>query len=580
MLKRSKRLVGLATIAVAAVGIAACGGGGGDQEPSKPKVSKGFATCLQDPNGCNTAPTKPGGTMVYALEQDVSVWHVISADGGHFATSQMMNPIVPTPFVALPDYTMGLNTDLLVSAEQTSTSPQTIVYKIRPEAVWSDGTPISAQDFLYNLWTFDGKTCGECTPGSTSGYELVDTAVASDNDKTLTLTFGTPFPDWKGLFTLYPAHIAKQNGWNGTKEDAAGMAKSFKAFETTQPTWSGGPFKIQSYEKGVALTEVPNEKWYGKTKPALEKLVFRIIEEQAALVPALRNGEINAIYPQPNQQLVNDIASLQNVNYLVAPGLSFEHFDLNTSNKYLADQALRKAIFTAVDREDIIKKTVGLFAKDTKPLNNHIYMPGSKFYQDQVTATGMGQGKLDEAKKILTDAGYKDVGTALKTPSGEAIPPLRFRHTVGNQLRANTAQIFQNTVKQLGITVNIQTTDALSATLNSGDFDVIIFAWVTSPLVGTTAKDLWATKSPQNYAKHSNAEYDKIAEEAAVSTDEAKLAELNNQAVKILTEDAVVLPLFQRANMIAVSSDFVNIRNNGTSTGPTYNTQEWGTAAS
>ena len=579
MFTRSKRLVGLAAIAAAAVGLAACGGGGGTQEPSRPKVSKGFASCLQDPNGCNTGPTKKGGTLVFAVEQDVSVWHVNSADGGHYATSQMMSGLLPAPFVTQPDYSVVLNTDVMVSAEQTSTSPQTIVYKIRPEAKWNDGTPISAQDFLYNLWTFDGKTCASCTPGSTSGYELVDTATAADNDKTLTITYKEPFPDWKGLFTLYPAHVAKQAGWSGTKEDAAGLAKSFKAFETTQPTWSGGPYQIESYSKGVALTEVPNKAWYGKVQPALDKIVWRVIEEQASLVPALRNGEIQAMGPQPNQQLVNDVSQLSNVNYLVAPGLSFEHFDINTKNKYLADEALRKAMFTAVDREDIIRKTVGLFSKDTKPLGNHIYMPGSKNYQDHVTPTGMGQGKIEEAKKVLTDAGYKDVGTALKTPSGEKVPALRFRHTVGNQLRANTAQLFQASMKQLGLDITIQTTDALSATLNSGDFDVMIFAWVLTPLVGTQAKDLWSTTSPQNYAKHSDPEYDKIAEEAAKTTDEAKLAELNNQAVKILTENAVVLPLFQRSNMIAVEKTFVNVRNNGTSAGPAYNTQDWGASA-
>jgi len=102
---------------------------------------------------------------------------------------------------------------------------------------------------------------------------------------------------------------------------------------------------------------------------------------------------------------------------------------------------------------------------------------------------------------------------------------------------------------------------------------------VLTPLVGTQAKDLWSTTSPQNYAKHSDPEYDKIAEEAAKTTDEAKLAELNNQAVKILTENAVVLPLFQRSNMIAVEKTFVNVRNNGTSAGPAYNTQDWGASA-
>jgi peptide/nickel transport system substrate-binding protein len=135
----------------------------------------------------------------------------------------------------------------MVSAEQTSTSPQTIVYKIQPDAIWSDNTEITADDFLFNLYTFDGKTCKDCTPASTSGYDLVKDATAADNGKTLTITFEKPYPDWKGLFSLYPAHIAKAAGW--TVDDAAGPLKAFNAFINTQMTWSGGPYKIEKYEK-------------------------------------------------------------------------------------------------------------------------------------------------------------------------------------------------------------------------------------------------------------------------------------------------------------------------------------------
>ena len=580
MFNRSKRLIGLATIATASLlAAAACSG---ENKPTETQqYSEGFAECQTKPNTCNSGPTKPGGTLVFAMEQAMSSWQINAADGTHFSSSQMMSGLIPGPFFGQPDLSMTLDTDLMVSAEQTSESPQTIVYKIRPEAVWSDGTPISGKDFQYNVWTFDGKTCPKCTPGATSGYDAIDKIDLSDNDKTVTVTFKTPYPDWKGLFSLYPAHIAQsKGGWKGTKEDAEGLAASFNYFIKTQPDWSGGPYIISSYEDGVQMTQTANPKWYGKNKPPLEKLVWRIVEDQAQIVPALRNGEINAGYPQPNEDLVTQIKSLPNMQYQLAAGVVWQHLDINVSNKYLSDVNLRKAIFTAVDRQSIIDKTVGTFDPNAKPLGNHVFMPSMKGYKDQVTATGQGQGKIDEAKKILTDAGYKDVGTALKTPSGEAIPTLRFTHTVGNVVRATVGQIFQQEMKQLGINIEIKTTDDLSGTLSNGDFDVMIFSWVGTPLLGSNLKDLWRTGSAQNYGKWSDPAFDKVADEAAQTLDEAKFTDLVNQGVKILAEGAYVLPLFQAPNLLVVDKQFTNMRGNATNYGPAYNNREWGLLAS
>ncbi len=91
----------------------------------------------------------------------------------------------------------------------------------------------------------------------------MDSVVGSDNGKTVTVTYqaGKAYPDWKSLFdALYPAHLAKKNGDDGT---AAGLAKSWEWFKATQPTWSGGPFMIESYTEGQQLIQVPNPKWYG-----------------------------------------------------------------------------------------------------------------------------------------------------------------------------------------------------------------------------------------------------------------------------------------------------------------------------
>jgi peptide/nickel transport system substrate-binding protein len=580
MLNRSKRLAGLVAVAAASLLVAAaCSSGGGKGTTNPDNFSPGFAECLTKPNNCNSGPRKAGGTLVFAVEQDMASWHINSADGSHFSSSQMLSGLIPSPFTVMPDLSVQLNKDLMVSAEQTSTSPQTIVYKISPNAIWSDGTQITADDFLFNLYTFDGKSCKDCTPAATSGYDQIKEGTSSDNGKTLTIVFDTPFPDWKGLFSLYPAHIAKQAGWTGTKEDAAGLAKAFNAFIATQMTWSGGPYMIEKYEKGVALTEVANPKWYGKEKPTLDKLVWRLVEQQSELIPALRNGEINGAYPQPSVDLVTQAQELTTSQFQLASGAVWEHFDINTKNTFLADKALRQAIFTAVDRNEIITKTVGVFAKDIKPLGNHVLFPTQKGYSDEIGAAKQGAGDVEAAKKILTDAGYTGVGTKLVNKAGQAVPAFRFRHTVGNKLRADTAALFQAQMKKLGVDIKIETTDALSRTLSTGDYDIMIFAWVGSPLIGSNLKDLWSTNSGQNYNKHSNPAYDSIAEEAAKTVDEAKFLDLVKQGVKILTEDAVVLPLFQKPNMLIVYKDYVNIRGNATNAGPAYNNQEWGLKA-
>ncbi len=581
MLNRSKRLAGLVAVAAAALLVAAACSSGGAKKTDQPQYSEGFAECLTKPNVCNGGPRKAGGTLVFAVEQDMASWHINSADGSHFSSSQMLSGLIPSPFTVMPDLSIVLNKDLMVSADITTDNPQTVVYKIQPSAIWSDGTQITADDFLFNLYTFDGTTCKECTPAATSGYDLVKDAKASDNGKTLTVTFTKPYPDWKGLFSLYPAHIAKQAGWNGTKEDGAGLAKAFNNFIATQMTWSGGPYKIQSYEKGVALTEVPNDKWYGKEKPTLDKLVWRLVEQQSELIPALRNGEINAAYPQPSVDLVTQTKELSNAQYQLASGAVWEHFDINTKNTFLADKALRQAIFTAVDRTEIISKTVGIFAPDIKPLGNHVLFPGQPGYTDEITSTKQGSGDVTAAKKILSDAGYTGMDAGkLMTKSGQAVPPIRFRHTVGNKLRADTAALFQAQMKKIGLDVKIETTDALSKTLNNGDYDMIIFAWVGSPLIGSNLKDLWSTDSGQNYNKHSNPAFDAVANEAAQTVDSAKFLDLVKQGVKIMTEDAVVLPLFQKPNMLIVYKDYVNVRGNATNAGPAYNNQEWGLKAS
>jgi peptide/nickel transport system substrate-binding protein len=552
-------------------------GGGTQSQPPGTKGIGAFAACGTSPNTCNTGTPKAGGEMTYTIEKPITGWNLNNALSNTFDFGEVLDGILPGAFTATPDLKPALNTDVMVSAQQTNTSPQTLVYKIQPNAVWNDGTQIDATDFIYDAYTSDGIHCPNCEAASTSGYDQIKSMTPSQNNKTLTVVMKTPFADWESMFgTLYPAHLATQHGSMSTK---AGLASSFKWLNQTRPNYSGGPYIITAYQPNVSITEQPNKKWYGKVKPSLDTLVFRIITDQTQEVPALTNKEVNVIYPQPNSDIVTTADQIPGIQTYLGKGLTWEHFDLNEANPLLKDKTLRTAIFTAINREDIIKRTVGQFVPGITPLGSHNYVPGQAGYKDVVTATGQGSGNVTKAKSMLTAAGYKGVGSSLKSPSGQAVS-LRCTYTTGNTLRQQTCQILQSEMQQLGIKIVITPTADLGGTLEKGNYDIIIFAWVGTPFVVAGAQQIWELKGGADFGKNNDPAMEKLINEAAMQTDPTKVQTLLNESDVLLTKDAYVLPLFQKPTFLAAYSNIVNLRDNATSVGPPYNVQEWGETSS
>jgi peptide/nickel transport system substrate-binding protein len=571
----------VAGAAAFALALTACSssktGGDNSDRGAGTKGTGVLANCSSAPDDCNKAAVKKGGSVTYALEKSIAGWNINSGDSSSFEDAEVLAGITPGAFTANPDLKPALNTDMMISAEQTNTNPQTLVYKIRPEAVWSDGKPIDASDFEFQLKTSDGSTCPACKPATTSGYDQIKSLTPSDNGKTVTVVMNRPYSDWQSMFgTLYPAHIAAEHG-NLTNPD--GLAKAFNWFDANQPQVSGGPYLIKAADKLTSVTQVPNPKWYGKVKPSLDQLIFRVITDQTQEVPALQNNEVQAIYPQVNADIAAQVEKMDGVDSYLGRGLNWEHLDFNTTNKFLKDKALRTAIFTAVDRKQIISKTIGQFAPGAEPLNSHMYVPGQEGYTDHVTATGQGSGDVDKAKQILINAGYTGVGSTLKDKSGQAIS-IRCSFTAGNVLRQQSCVLLQSELKALGVDVKPTPTDDLSGTLSDGDFDMIIFAWTATPFAVSGAQQIFKLAGGGDYGKNDDPAVEQLLNVASTETDPALVRDDMNKADMALTADAYNLPLFQKPTFLAIYANIANVRDNATSVGPTYNVNEWGLRAS
>ncbi|GAA2032524.1 ABC transporter family substrate-binding protein [Catenulispora yoronensis] len=590
----SRRTLALRTGAIAAAVALAASACGSSKSNGGGSGSGSGATSGGDKNTVNSASVKQGGKVTWTIEKTVQDWNPLTSNGNTFDYAQVTNGIYPTVYIGQPDYSVKLNTDLMDGDPQvtdaTADAPQKIVYKIQQNAKWSDGTPISADDFVY-LWEAQNGTNPNVDAASTTGYSQVESVVGSDNGKTVTVTFkkGAPFSDWKSLFSsLLPSHIAKQHG---------DVAASFTWLDANPPTVSGGPFQIApggvSADKSLVKT-VRNAQYYGKAAN-LDEVDFRAITDSAQEPTALANGEVDGIYPQPQLDLVNRVKNISGVDYHINQGLVFEHIDLNMRNTAFggpadADQtapakvALRQAMFTAFDRQGLVNRTIKQFDDQAKVLNNRMLMPGQPGYQDNVTSSYPEAGDLAKAKQILTTAGYTGVGTALVDPSGKPVPAFSMRYTVGNQLRQDTSNLFAQAMKELGITVNVSSTDALGKTLTQSDaqhqWDVIVFAWVATPFPNSSNQPIYTTAkqgSPQsNYGYYSNANVDKWLADAATNADEKVRESDLNQADAQVTKDAYTLPLYQKPTMIAYKNTLGNVRDNATQIGPTYNIQEWG----
>jgi peptide/nickel transport system substrate-binding protein len=176
------------------------------------------------PNTSSSSGVKSGGTLTYALDQDVAGFNVLNVTDNAFVLGQMLDQTWPSVFVIQPNLSLALNTNVVTSATVTNTNPQTVVYQINPKATWSDGTPISAQDFIYNWQAQSGNPAYKDVggkpflPASTAGFSSIKSVTSSNNGKTATVVFAKPFGDWKSLYgagtPIIPAHTAQKVGFN------------------------------------------------------------------------------------------------------------------------------------------------------------------------------------------------------------------------------------------------------------------------------------------------------------------------------------------------------------------------------
>jgi peptide/nickel transport system substrate-binding protein len=568
-----------ATGLAGALVLSACGGGGDDEE-----------------SGSGSSADR-SGQVVFGESTDFpeNLFPNISA-GNATSTANILNGILPGAFNVEPDFSIVYNKDLLTEEPtlETDGGTQVNTYTISDDAVWSDGEPITADDFEFTWRTSrsgDPADGGCASVLSTTGYEQIESVEGSgDDNKTVTVTYSTPFADWQSLFSgdfgggILPAHLMDNDDPVALCDT---LTKGWPISEGLPGDISGGPWQLKKDgidvgKQTVVLT--PNPKWWGDG-PHLERLIIQNIgNDPTTAVQGLKNGELDVIYPQPQLDLVDQVKKLApNVDSDITFGLSFEHLDFNATDPHLASLPVRQAIAMSLDREEIVKQTVGQFSSDAQVLQNRIYFNNQPQYEDTAPADYKKQN-VAKAKQLLEGDGYTLGPDGIYTHPQRGKLQIQIDTTANNPLRQTTIEVMIPQLKEAGIEASFNANPDIFASaekptsLEAGGFQAAVFAWVGSPFRASTQSIYSQPQGgnvQQNYSRQGTPEIDEMFAEFVQTPDPDAQAKLGNEIDRALWEQVATVPLYQKPTFIAYQSSIKGVQDNSTQAGPLWNSETW-----
>lgn len=498
-----------------------------------------------------------------------------------------------------PDASININEDM-GNVELISEDPMIVEYTINEDAVWSDGEPIKYEDVLLT-WAAQSLSDGENEDGSpvalfdhVSGLDygdrVPDGPQGEPGGKSFTVEYTNPYPDYLLTTVIdFPAHVvAEQSGMTLEEMVTAIEAGDVEAMRPAAEFWntewisntpgelpdpaialSSGPYTYGSWEAGQSITLVPNEMWWGDA-PATRELVFRFASPDSH-VQALANGDLNVVEPQATVDTIDQIEALgESVTLGTYQTLIWEHLDINRGEgASLAESPeLREAFAMCVPRQLIVDNLIKPINPDATVMNAREVFPFQDTYEEIVSESYDGQYDevdIEGAAALLEEAG-------VETPVN-----VRIGYSGPNPRRTDQVALIKDSCDQAGFEIeDIGNPDFFAAggNLDTGDFDVALFAWSGSGQI-TSGQNIYATGRPQNYINYSNETVDEAWDALTSTLDTEEQKEQTKIIERALWEDLYSIPIFAHPGVAAWDSTIQNVEPSSAQSGIVWNAEEW-----
>lgn len=497
-----------------------------------------------DINPQDRSALQQGGNLRLALSAFPSNFNPNHIDGSDAETGSLLRPTMPRAFIVAADGSLTVNTDYFTSIELTSTTPQVVTYTINPDAVWSDGTPITWNDIASHIQATSGvnKDFAIAFP---NGSDRVASVTRGVNDRQAVMTFAQPYASWQGMFAgnnvLLPASITAN-------------PEVFNTGHLNEPGPSAGPFIISTIDRGaqrIVLTH--NPLWWG-TPPLLDSITYLVLDP-AAFIPALQNNTIDATAIASLDELTI-IRRSAGISLRRAPGRSWYHLTFNGADgAILSDPALRLAIAKGINRQAIVEVIQRGLVDTPVPLNNHIFVAGQQGYADNSEIAAFNP---DAANRELDALGWRRSGQFREKDGRQ----LTIRNVLFDaQSNRQIAVLVQNDLAQIGVKLEIDAKPGngfFSQYIIPGDFDIALFAWFGDTFPLCCLNQMYTTTAESNFGKIGTPEIDAKVDQIFNELDADKARVLANELDTMIWAEMFSLPLFQNSGNAAIRSTLAN----------------------
>ncbi|MYL35131.1 peptide ABC transporter substrate-binding protein [Pontibacillus yanchengensis] len=433
-------------------------------------------------------------------------------------------------------------------AEKWETSEDGLewTFFLKQDVNWSNGDPVTAEDFKYAwLHALDPNV------GSSYAYQLyyvkgateynsADIEAVSDEDltklrdgvgievvdeKTLKVTLAQPTPyflDLTSFYTYFPVNKNVQEGNPEWYQEADGYV-------------SNGAFTLEEWNHKESITLKKNENYYDKDRINLDGINFLMIEEASTTWQMYRNGELDFLYPLP-QDVVGQMSENDDPEFNIAPDLAIYYYNFNTEKKPFNNAKVRKALSMAINREDLVEfvaqggqqPAYGVVPEGINDVDGDFRQNGGALFESDI----------EKAKELLAE-GLKEEGM---DSMDEFV--ILYNTSEGHQAIASAIQEMWR--KNLDVSTKLENVE-FQVKLDrekAGDFMVSRAGWIGDYVDPMTFMDLWVTDGPYNDASWSNTDYDSLIDKAKTTMDAAERMEAMHQAEQILMDEMPVMPIY------------------------------------
>ncbi|WP_366924560.1 peptide ABC transporter substrate-binding protein [Metallumcola ferriviriculae] len=434
-------------------------------------------------------------------------------------------------------------------AKDWDISPDGTVYtfKIREDAKWSNGDPVTAEDFEF-AWRqiLDPEFAADYAyelyylKNAAAYNDFEDTSVTSPDQigveavdaKTLEVTLAAPAPQFLGL-TAFPAYFPVH-----------------KATATANPDWhaepetyvNNGPFKMTVWEHDQKIVFEKNETYWDKDSVRLDELVMTLVSSESTELAMFETGDIDVGDNPPNEEM-DRLKADANYGLTIGGDLSTYYYVFNTTAKPFDDVRVRKALTMAIDREAIVEN----IAKAGQ-IPAFAYVPfglddadKSKDFREEGGNDYFAEN-LEKAQELLAEAGY---------PNGEGFPEFEILNT-DRELYLNIAQAIQEMWKQnLGIEgVKVISQEWGSYLKARAELDYLVAAagWGADYADPMTFLDMYIKDGGNNDTGWSDERYDQSIAKANSTNDQAVRMQAMHEAEDILMEAMPLMPIYFYTN--------------------------------